>query len=426
MKTSHVLNILSVLSVVFLTLAACGPSPEQQTAMTSTAMTALAALWTATPTIIPTATQVPTSTPAPTQTTIPTPTPTLTPTQSQLLAWEQVNAPDITYYRQDITSLQVFKGELYAASSNWNSQSDTALYHSTDGAHWNKIDSLSVECAWFHFGTFKDMLYAGGGCSLGILWRSSDGKNWEVISPDGFGDPTNQVVGLLYEFNGMLYASTYNGTSGAQIWRSSSGDPGTWNKVFSNENPIVMSVNSFYSFGGKLYATFGVLHETAMIQVWRSEDGVKWEEVDNGFDQITNGINLWGTSNMIDFKGVLYLGTSGGMNGGQLYRLENGASWIKVFDDGMGDADNFGVESLIIFNSDLYMVLDNEAGITVWRSSDAQKWDQVSEPGFGDPSNNQQTQGGTSVTIFNNQLYIGTDPFADENGTGQIWRTGNP
>ncbi len=99
MKTPNVLNILSILSVVFLTLAACGPSPEQQAAMTSTAMTALAALWTATPTITPTATDTPTIIPSPTQTATPNPTmtPTITPTPTATHDPNRYYAPDNSF-----------------------------------------------------------------------------------------------------------------------------------------------------------------------------------------------------------------------------------------------------------------------------------------------------------------------------------------
>jgi hypothetical protein len=61
------------LCLTFL-LSACGPSPEQQATLTSTAQTATAAAWTPTPTT----TSTPTYTPSPTLTE--TPTPTLTPT----------------------------------------------------------------------------------------------------------------------------------------------------------------------------------------------------------------------------------------------------------------------------------------------------------------------------------------------------------
>lgn len=63
-----------VFLALLFTLTACGPTAEQQAAMTATAMTATAAAWTPTPT----ATYTPTITPSPTPTE--TPLPTLTPT----------------------------------------------------------------------------------------------------------------------------------------------------------------------------------------------------------------------------------------------------------------------------------------------------------------------------------------------------------
>jgi hypothetical protein len=71
--------IVLFLCLIFI-ITACGPSPEQQATMTSTAMTATAAAWTPTPTPTNTPTSTPTSTPTNTPTPTLTPTPTDTPT----------------------------------------------------------------------------------------------------------------------------------------------------------------------------------------------------------------------------------------------------------------------------------------------------------------------------------------------------------
>jgi hypothetical protein len=97
MKTRPVISFLSVLSLVFVTLAACGPSPEQQATMTSTAMTATAAAWTATPTATATATHTPTVTPTPTQTATPTTTPTITPTPTETRDPNRYYTPDNSF-----------------------------------------------------------------------------------------------------------------------------------------------------------------------------------------------------------------------------------------------------------------------------------------------------------------------------------------
>lgn len=70
-------KMVMIICMLFL-LAACGPSAEQQAAMTATAMTATAAAWTLTPTVTNTPTNTPTPTPTPTDTLTPTLTPTIT------------------------------------------------------------------------------------------------------------------------------------------------------------------------------------------------------------------------------------------------------------------------------------------------------------------------------------------------------------
>ncbi len=81
-----------------LSLAACGPSAEQQATMTATAMTATAAAWTptytATATATDTPTPTPTDTPSPTSTSTPTLTPTITQTPTQTPDPNRFYAPD--------------------------------------------------------------------------------------------------------------------------------------------------------------------------------------------------------------------------------------------------------------------------------------------------------------------------------------------
>ncbi len=76
--------------LAFLFLTACKPSPEEQAAMISTALTATAAGWTPTPT--PTATATSTLTPTPTET--PTPTATATKTPIPLPSATSTETPD--------------------------------------------------------------------------------------------------------------------------------------------------------------------------------------------------------------------------------------------------------------------------------------------------------------------------------------------
>ena len=81
-------DLISV-SCVFLT--ACGPSPEEQTALTASAATATAASWTKTPTPTLTFTPTLTLTPTPTSTPTITPSPTITATPTYSFPVATVN-----------------------------------------------------------------------------------------------------------------------------------------------------------------------------------------------------------------------------------------------------------------------------------------------------------------------------------------------
>jgi hypothetical protein len=90
------LKRLSVLSVGLLMLVqACGPSPQQQAAMTATALTAIAAAWTPTPTVTITSTPSSTSTVTLTPTSTRKPTNTITPSPTDDPA--RFYAPDHTF-----------------------------------------------------------------------------------------------------------------------------------------------------------------------------------------------------------------------------------------------------------------------------------------------------------------------------------------
>lgn len=87
------LQFILILSL-FLSLVACGPTPEQMSATLAAAMTSTAAAWTPTPTH--TATPTATITPTPTET--PTPTLTATPTRTPTKTSTPTQTPDPSRY----------------------------------------------------------------------------------------------------------------------------------------------------------------------------------------------------------------------------------------------------------------------------------------------------------------------------------------
>jgi len=108
------MKLYRVIFLVVILLSACSPSPEEQAAMTSTALTATAALWTDTPTSTLTFTPTFTETLTPTLTLTPsiTPSPTITPTPT--FAFPTVTVNQQAHCRYGPSAAYLHAADLYA------------------------------------------------------------------------------------------------------------------------------------------------------------------------------------------------------------------------------------------------------------------------------------------------------------------------
>jgi hypothetical protein len=87
---------------------------------------------------------------------------------------------------------------------------------------------------------------------------------------------------------------------------------------------------------------------------------------------------------------------------------------------GFGDTENRSIRSLEIFEGFLYAVTYNAtSGMEVWRTQDGTSWVQVNIDGFGD-SQNRFPHFDNSVTAYKNKLYVGTWNRASG---GELWQS---
>jgi len=334
-----------------------------------------------------------------------------------------------------ILTLAPFDGQLYAGTYNWGGNG--AQLWRLDSVGWTAVitngfgnsNNVGID----HLTEFNGQLYAStaNGAEGGEVWRSANGLNWTRVARQGFGVPTNGDVFRFAVFNDTLYAATWSYTTdhGAEIWRSSTGISGDWTRVVTNgfgdaSNPAVLS---FESFNGYLYAGTCNWNSTTRTStggtVWRSPtgDAGTWAPVStNGFGAASN---MW-VSSLAAFNGYLYAGTYGPSGvGSEIWRCQvcDGSDWTKVVDNGFGNSDNRGGNALEVFNGYLYASTTNSAtGMEVWRSNTGNSgdWTQVAFAGFGD-SNNPNGYYDNAMTVFNSRLYIGT--WNDANG-GEVWQ----
>lgn len=342
--------------------------------------------------------------------------------------WQQTNLNGFGDPDNGHAALVVFNDKLFAGVSN--GIAGATVWSSEDGRTWTRtsdyaFDGVSIEAnpAIGGFAVFNGKLYAGTrwGTENGQIWRTANGADWEQVS----GGSAFSGLGSFAVFGGYLYAGTdsLSETSGAEIWRSDTGDSGDWELVpvpALTGDPANMTITSLVSYDGYLYA--GVKNYGSGSQVWRSNNGTSWTRVDwGGFGEVGSNVCV---HSMAVFNGKLYAGTTNEDTGGQVWRTD-GSSWIKVVNAGFGDPNNRSIGSLYVFGPYLYAVTENHpyradrTGVEVWRTSDGVNWSQVSPDGFGDANNTNSQYNSASVTAFQDALFVGVKNYA--NGT-EVWR----
>ena len=350
--------------------------------------------------------------------------------------WIQVPfpAPDNT----SIHALETFKENLYAAVEDFSQ--GLSIWRMVKDGQWDRVTEYGFGNAdlsdVMDMIQFNGMLYASSGDyymrTTGQMWRSADGNNWEAVTVDAFGKAGLYNIGLFAIFQDQLYVDISAGSGSMEIWRSASGDPGTWEPVVTAAefgDGFASAITGFTQFKGALYAAIETdwLHP---VRLWRTVDGIHWTVVS---DPVLMGPFNVSPGGMEVFKDYLYLGmlhcdfiNSTACLGAQIYRSKDGLHWEAVISSS-DDWKNIKVDSLFQFEGQLYAGIWNEdwvnyeylpgSGVQIWRTSDGMNWTQINEGGFGDP-NNWATHLSVDVAAYKGELYYGTLHIM----SGQIWK----
>ena len=126
-----------------------------------------------------------------------------------------------------VPSLAVHDGYLYAGTQNYGAEPDRAeIWRSSDGTGWVQVDDRATNGAAARI-SFEEIISmpAVGDMRIpkavrsGVARMERPGRKW---SRNGFNDTHNGIARFAV-FEDMLYVSTWNGTTGTQIWRTSDG-----------------------------------------------------------------------------------------------------------------------------------------------------------------------------------------------------------
>lgn len=246
---------------------------------------------------------------------------------------------------------------------------------------------------------------------------------WSMAEFDGYiyvGTARNipwSTVGLLSpSAKAPLLISNDSRDNTGEIWRYKKDGTLPWVRVFKaekedqingfrfmithaakNSTPAIYAAS--FSLGGK-------------VVILKSTDGSNWTKV-------SNTINNGGSSrSMISLNGVLYvavLDDSMAIGGSMplLYKSEDPEffDFKLVFDPNDPDLVKEknpmgGIAIMEVFNNRLYVCIDTEEGMEVWRSNSStpkiNDWTLVADKGFGDSAN----RNAMAITVFDEHLYI--------------------
>lgn len=263
--------------------------------------------------------------------------------------------------------------------------------------------------------TFGDYMYVSNyNETTGTeIWRTNNGTDWAQVNDDGFGTAGESYASLVV-FNNQLYAfnSVITDTD-TKVYRTDNGT--TWANVATIAN--MTSPGSTAVYNGALYVS--LFSGGGTSAVYKSTNGTAWTSSNsNGFGDADNAI----IQSMTVFDNDLYAGTYNDVDGSEVWHFD-GATWDQDNSDGFGGADNTSTGTLTIFGNYLYATVNNVAGVEVWRTPGDQTWAKVGDAGFGQATDAITTFGGI---VFENNLYIGaTSAKVFRTSDGATWQQVN-
>jgi DNA-binding beta-propeller fold protein YncE len=239
----------------------------------------------------------------------------------------------------EVFHFAVFNDTLYASTWSYTDTHGTEIWRSSTGnaGDWARVvtngfdGDTDNQCATT-LEVFNGYLYAGtfNWDTGGEIWRTPDGTNWTQVNSDGFGDYDNDAIASFAVFNGYLYGGTMHDSTGGQVWRCSTvsgcDEASDWEQVVSDGfgSTDNRSAAALVAFDNYLYCVTEN-YETG-AEVWRSSTGDSgdWEQVGpDGFGDSNNESTNWDNSVAV-FNDRLYIGTWNWANGGEVWQLAGG------------------------------------------------------------------------------------------------------
>lgn len=335
------------------------------------------------------------------------------------VTWSRV-AETVNFQFMQSGQLFTYGDGLYFCGDSWTDATHTTvagtiIFKTTDGVNWQLVNEEvrdSNLCGNLYSAEYNSYLYAmtAQGDNGLVLWRTSDGETWTTVGTAGLDGDVNRkhcygmvVFGAyLYflvtnyagagyveviRYDGSTFTVVYTGAAGTvadfieeadsylylvivaaaghEIYRSSTGDPGSWTLVYTYTGPGWPV--DFEDHKNAVY--FSTYEATNGFELFRSPTGAAgaWSQVGAaGFGRANDA-----AGRLYSLRGYLWIltGTTDGV-GPRIYRSTDGINWVQVNEDGFGDDNNIAMGYMAEFKGYIYVTTSNgETGTEVWRYS---------------------------------------------------------
>ncbi len=208
-----------------------------------------------------------------------------------------------------------------------------------------------------------------------------DGPQWSSVGFRYMTTYHSQSTNTTY-----IYAATFGDKPA--LWRSASGDKGSWEKVwdtgeFGSIRWMTVHNNQLYiAISNDLVDTE---HEPGPGQIWATDGVSIWPVMQDGFGNADNRT----IQSMISWNGWLYAGTGNAVTGFEIWKLEGpdyDGNPIKIVDHGATDRDNQAACTPYVFQDKLYWGSQIFGGFSfkgaiILRINKDDSWDVIVGPG---------------------------------------------
>jgi len=217
----------------------------------------------------------------------------------------------------------------------------------------------------------------------------------------------NEQIFGINTYAGSLYFATRN-QSGTEFFKID-----TTGIIHSLGKPLgVDNIDAYGLVEFKSHLYIGTYNQSG-AEIWTMNHGLEFKQIAKLGIQNQNNIDIW---SMIVFQNSLYAGTWNPVDGGELYKTEDGVSFRKIM--GLNDPNKDYIRSMAVFQNKLFISIGKRDDQLSLISIDADETVSYIETPLAPPLNDIY-----NIVAFDDALYLTTGAHKKANHPGcEIWK----